>query len=52
MDATIIASIAALLRKPKAIDIRLKRMLRVNKGKICEYALSEIYNIKDIDTVR
>lgn len=44
--------IAEILRKPKVTDIRLKRLLRVNKGRICEYALSEIYNIKDIDSVR
>jgi hypothetical protein len=40
--------ISVLLRNnPKMTDIRLKRLLRVNKGEVSEYALSEIYNIHD-----
>jgi len=40
VDVSVIANLAAFLRTSKVTDIRLKQMLRVNKGKVCEYALS------------
>lgn len=46
MPADQIQAVADILRaNPKLTDIRLKRILRVEKGNVCEYALSEIYNI-------
>lgn len=36
-----------LKNNPKMTDVRLKRLLRVNKGEVAEYALSEIYNINE-----
>lgn len=48
MPASQIQAVSDILRaNPKLTDIRLKRILRVDKGNVCEYALSEIYNISD-----
>ena len=32
----------------RAFDIRLKRQMRVRKGKIFEFTFSEVYNINDL----
>ena len=48
MPPSQIQAISDILRaNPKLTDIRLKRILRVDKGNVCEYALSEIYNIDE-----